>query len=372
MDTTDLIERIQAAGLSPPKTMTVMVTDGCNLHCRHCWLDCRSLENAVPVSAFKIMRVVDDFSQLGVTDIRLTGGEILSHPQWHRILQFCLQHARIESVCLQTNAILIPQKHLERVLELQSDKLTIQVSLDGACAQTHDYVRGTGSYGQAMAGLGLLATAGVGLRTQVAFTEMAHNFDELPELLQIVDKMGIGRLISGTLIKGGRAAASAQIQLPTSHQYRKLIHRYQTDPIFKLRCDQKASIAAIEWFKNRSAATDAGCSCLGNLFLDARGYLYPCTMLLLNRFASESVYSRPLDQVIGKALSRWREIPVLNRKRQSLLRSCAQCAGKNHCGGGCMGRAATFRDELMDPEDRCALRKAVYYWTPESGENHPE
>jgi radical SAM protein with 4Fe4S-binding SPASM domain len=101
--------------------------------------------------------------------------------------------------------------------------------------------------------------------------------------------------------------------------------------------------------------------------VDARGYLYPCTMLLLDCYASESIYSQPLDQIIEKALAKWREIPILNRKRQSELPSCLRCAGKNHCGGGCMGRAATSRGELMDPEDRCALRKAVYYGAVESG-----
>jgi hypothetical protein len=28
-----------------------------------------------------------------------------------------------------------------------------------------------------------------------------------------------------------------------------------------------------------------------------------------------------------------------------------------------MGRAASINGELMVPEDRCALRKAVYQWT---------
>jgi radical SAM protein with 4Fe4S-binding SPASM domain len=361
----NMMKRIQAYGLSPPKTMTLMVTGGCNLYCRHCWLDCQPLENAAPIAASKITRVIDGFSQLGVTDINLTGGEILSHPEWHRILQFCLEHARIDSVCLQTNGIYITPKHLKTLLELQLDKLAIQVSLDGACAQTHDFVRGTGGHSHAMAGLGQLVNAGLGFRTQVAFTEMAHNFDELPELLKLVDKMGIGRLISSTLIKGGRAAASSQIHLPTPIQYRNLIHLYQTDTTFKMLYDQKATISAIEWFKNRSAFTDSGCCCLKNLFVDARGYVYPCTMLLLDRYASESVYSYPLDQIVEKALVKWREIPILNRKRQNELPSCSRCAGKNHCGGGCMGRAATSRGDLMDPEDRCELRKAVYNWATE-------
>ncbi|MGD9366379.1 MAG: radical SAM protein [Desulfobacteraceae bacterium] len=360
---TDLIEQIRDAGLHPPETMTLMVTDGCNLHCRHCWLDCKNPESASPVAAPKIRRVINAFTKLGGSHITLTGGEFLSHPDWHAILQFCLQHAGIDDVCLQTNATLISRKHVEVLQELNTDKLTIQVSLDGAHPRTHDLVRGSGSYFGVMAGLRLLVGAGLGPQTRVAFTEMAHNMIELPELLENIDKMGIERLVSFTLVKGGRAAASTRMSLPTPVQYWELIHLYQNDAVFKKLCDQKATIAAIEWFKNRMASSDGNCKCLKSIFVDAQGLIYPCTMLLLDRYASQSAYSRPMGRVIQKALARWRKIPIVNRKRQRMLLHCARCPGKNHCRGGCMGRAATARGKLMGPEDRCSLRKAVYHWT---------
>lgn len=365
MSNSDLIDQIRAAGLDTPETLTLMVTDGCNLYCRHCWLDCHSLKDAAPVPASSIMRVVDDFTHVGGTIVNLTGGEILSHPDWQPILAFCLNHASIAAICLQTNATLINRRHVDAWQEMPPEKLTIQVSLDGACARTHDLIRGSGSYDQALAGLRLLVETGWGPRTQVAFTETAHNINELPQLLEMVDRMGLARLVSGTLVKGGRAATSAHVSLPTPAHYRQLLERYQTDTLFHKRCDRKASIAAIEWFKNRSGATAVdSCGCLKNLFVDARGRLYPCTMLLLERYAAQSVYSRPLNQVIQEALARWRELPLLHRKRTDALASCASCTGQAHCRGGCMGRAATTRGDLMVPEDRCGLRKVVYNWGP--------
>jgi radical SAM protein with 4Fe4S-binding SPASM domain len=357
----DLLKLIQVSGLHTPESMTIMVTSGCNLHCHHCWLNCHSLECSSPVPAEKITGAINEFTQLGGTQIKLTGGEILTHPDWSGILQYTLDHTHINRVTLQTNATLIAPKHLVELKELQLDKLTIQVSLDGACARSHDLVRGRGSFANAMAGIDLLVEAGLGFRTQVAFTEMAHNFSELPELLKSIDKLGIARLISGTLVKGGRAAGSARMRLPTPDQYRQLIHLYQTDVDFKELYDQKANISAIEWFKYRAEpAEDGCCSCLKDMFLDTRGLLFPCTMLLLEQFASSSIYTRPMHIVIKKSLSKWRDLPILSRKRQNTIKSCLRCADKQHCGGGCMGRAATVRGELMAPEDRCALRKAVF------------
>jgi radical SAM protein with 4Fe4S-binding SPASM domain len=358
----DLLRQIRSAGLHPPENMTMMVTDGCNLRCRHCWLDCCGLKKAVPVDADAILGVVNAFAGLGGTALNLTGGEILSHPDWFRILKYCLNHSSLKRVCLQTNATLIAHRHVEALLALKSNKLTLQVSLDGACTQTHDHVRGVGSYDRALAGLHLLAQAGLGPQTQVAFTEMAHNFDELPQLLAMVDRMGLARLVSGTIIAGGRAAASTHVSLPTPNQYRRLLQRYQNDALFRERYEQKGSIAAIEWFRNRAGSAPEECGCLKDLFVNAKGHLYPCTMLLIERYASQSVYSHPLNQVIQNALSRWREIPLLHRKRHDAIASCRACAGRRHCRGGCLGRAAALEGDLMAPEDRCALRQVVYDW----------
>ena len=359
----NLIAQIKAAGLCAPESMTLMVTDGCNLRCRHCWHDCGTLEKAAPVPTSKILKLIREFAQIGGTRLTLTGGEILSHPNWYALLAYCSEHPRIDSVCLQTNATLIAREHIQALLCLRLDKLTIQVSLDGAKARTHNFVRGLGSYTRTMAGLHLLVEAGLGLQTQVAFTEMAHNLEELPELLEKIDKMGIGRLVSGTLVDGGRARAATHINLPTPAQYWELIDFYHSDAAFRALYDQKANIAAIEWYKNRSKHSDGGCSSLKNLFVDTRGHLYPCTMLLLDQYAMDKVYSRPLHRTIALALSKWAEIPILGRNRPRMVPSCSRCTYKDHCGGGCMGRAAAVSGELMTPEDRCSLRKAVYSWT---------
>ncbi len=360
----DIIEQIRKAGLHPPQTMTLMITGGCNLFCRHCWLDCSSLDQAAPVPARHIFNLIDAFTQLGGAKINLTGGEVLSHPDWHRILAFALDHCAIEEVCLQTNATLLTREQIEALLKLRTGKLTIQVSLDGACDRTHNLVRGPGSFRFAIDGLRLLVDAGLGFQTRVAFTEMAHNIHELPELLEKIDKMGIGKLVSGTLVVGGRAATSKRIDLPMPAQYWELIDYYQSDTIFKALYDQKANIAAIEWFKNRSKSGHRNCSCLKHLFVDAQGCLYPCTMLLIDPYAMQNVYSRPLGQSIEMALAKWREIPILSRKRHRQIPSCSQCDYKHQCGGGCMGRAAVHSGDLMTPEDRCPSRKAVYRWTP--------
>ena len=66
----DLLRLIRNAGLQAPKSMTLMVTGGCNLNCRHCWLDCRSLEYSAPVAAEKLTVAINEFTQIGGSRIR--------------------------------------------------------------------------------------------------------------------------------------------------------------------------------------------------------------------------------------------------------------------------------------------------------------
>lgn len=359
-DAKDLIQQICAAGLCAPERMTLMITDGCNLHCRHCWLDCRPHGRAVPVAVDTLSRIIDDFARLGGRHVNLTGGELLTHPDWPAILRFGLQHPALTGVCLQTNATLITRGQIDRLLDLPAAKLTLKVSLDGAGPRVHDRIRGSGSFDKAMAGLKRLVKAGFGPRTRVAFTEMADNFQDLPRLLALVDEMGLDRLVGNALVKGGRAAAWPPAQLPTCDQYRQLIRRYQSDPLFQSRCDEKASIAAIEWFKHRRDSIDQHCSCIKDLFVDSHGRLYPCPMLLVDALAAPGLHERPMDQVIMQALATWREIPVCSRNRQQMLTDCATCLGHAHCGGGCIGRALVVGGDWMAVEDRCALRRTVY------------
>jgi radical SAM protein with 4Fe4S-binding SPASM domain len=202
----------------------------------------------------------------------------------------------------------------------------------------------------------------LGHRTQVAFTEMVHNFDDLPRLLERLSLMGVGRLIAGTVVMGGRAAQDAKISPPTPAQYSDLILLYQNDRHFRKMYDRQANFAAIEWFKGRGEPSGASCSCMQNLFISARGDVYPCVMLYHKKFAAADVHRHSLAEVIRTALPHWSKLPEIHRKRTHALTMCKTCPGRQHCAGGCAGRTYAAQGEMMVPEDRCALRKAVYYW----------
>ncbi|MFH1487989.1 MAG: radical SAM protein [Pseudomonadota bacterium] len=360
-----ILTRIIDAGLKPPQTLTLMITEGCNLTCPHCLLDCPQVDPAPPVSVDIIMRLVAEFAELGGKGIIIAGGEPLIHPKWLEILTFACSRPGLEEVCLQTNATLVGEKEVHELLSLPPDKISLQVSLDGANPDTHDLLRGKGSFEATVKALGLLSAAGLGHRIRVAFTEMRHNYDELPEVVALVHSLGLGRLVSGTLVKGGRSLHSDWIVLPRASQVRALIERYGQDPIFYEMYERLGNIAAIEWFKGRASAGDRVCECIRKPFINAQGKMYPCVMILNEPLAADRLHDRPLGEAISEALPKWAELPKISGRRSALLRSCEGCPGRDHCGGGCMGRAENAASgEFMTVEDRCHLRREVYSYEP--------
>jgi radical SAM protein with 4Fe4S-binding SPASM domain len=355
-------EKLAAAALKPPKMVTLAMTNACNLKCSHCWPDSGSIRSFPPVPIQTLERLISEIAGLGAEEICLAGGEPLIHPDWYTILLQACGQAEIKRVTLQTNGTLIDDVFVNKLKKLDATCIVVQVSMDGASSETHDRVRGEGSFVRSLQGLRRMCEAGLGQQTQVAFTEMAHNFADLPRLLELVDEMGIASCVSGTLVPQGRAKASDRVASPTPSQYEHLLGLYQSDQAFRGRYERLGNIAALEWFKGRYHPYYQGCICIETPYIDSVGHIYPCRFLPAPEFAVKGAHDRSLESVILEATGLWAQLPEMDRRRRSKLEPCKKCPGQKHCAGGCMGRAYAASGNFTSVEDRCVLRKAVYSW----------
>lgn len=341
-----------------------MITNRCNLNCCHCLPESRLDETTFPVSSIKIKGLIEEFVHIGVKEICLTGGEPLLHPDWFDILSFACRQPGLNKVHLQTNATLLTQVDIDAICSLDAKGLVIQVSLEGATAQTNDRVRGAGSFDRILGGLRLLTHADLGHQIVVAFTEMAHNFEEIPKLMKLLYEFGVGSFITGTLVMGGRARLSQRLTPPAPSQYSALLRLYHQDFQFRSLYKKMGNIAALEWYEGKSDSTGKPCSCIEMPYINSKGVMYPCIMLPIKKYSVQDVFSRSLENIFIKGIPLWAELPELNHKRSEMLENCNLCPGKKHCSGGCMGRAYSSTGNFMTVEDRCELRKTVYSWLP--------
>jgi len=166
------------------------LTEGCNLRCRHCWIapKYQSENNSSPALDLDLFQsIIEQAKPLGLTGVKLTGGEPLLHPEIKEILEYI----RTEDLGLvvETNGILCAPELSRRMAACKNP--FVSVSLDGADAETHEWVRGvTGCFDETMNGIRNLVDAG--LRPQMIMTIMRHNKEQMEPIVRLAEGVGCG------------------------------------------------------------------------------------------------------------------------------------------------------------------------------------
>lgn len=349
-------------GLLAPETLTMAITGECNLRCRHCWVNAGVSTSASAVPLAKVRRIIEEFAAQGGLAVRLTGGEPLLHPHWLELV--AVADAVGLKVLLQTNGMLFTPATLGALQALAVQSLSIQISLDGASALTHDLVRGSGAFAQVLNGVMQLIAHGFGTVVTFFLTEMRHNMHELPDLFKLASDLGIGSVSSGALVQCGRGRVSDVIAPPQPEQYCALLQRYVDDPSFKTLYDNIGTVAALEWYSNPQAPQR--CDLVRTPYLTANGRLYSCLMCHADDYSVADVYDKPLAVAFAEGALCWQQLQKLSTERALLISQCRNCALHDSCAGGCLGRTWGSFGSFLVPEDRCELRRAVLNWTKKS------
>lgn len=174
--------------IPPLRSIYFYLTEGCNMACRHCWLAPeftaeRARGAVLPVSAFR--RVLREARPLGLQSIKLTGGEPLLHPHFLRLIDLAEDgHLRVN---IETNGLLCTPAMARRIARLPH--AFVSVSLDGARASTHEWVRRVaGSFQRACRTVQWLAEAG--LRPQIVMTLLRINAGEVEDMIGLARHLG--------------------------------------------------------------------------------------------------------------------------------------------------------------------------------------
>nr|WP_320190249.1 radical SAM protein [uncultured Desulfobacter sp.] len=360
MNPEQALDKLTQYGVVPANRLIIAITRHCNLKCNHCWLTSGPKSSLKHVDATLLKETLALWVNAGVQTLCLSGGEPLTHPQWQDILTYCAQFPTIYHLRLQTNGTLLTPKIVNDLTDPVFANLHLQISLDGAQPATHDLVRGKGNFAKTMNGLQLLSDAGLGPRTTVSFTEMAHNFEELPQLFTMMEKLDLGRVVSGTLIQGGRALTRA-LDLPSPKQYANLIERFSHDAQLRAIYKKIGNTSCLEWYASRREISEHHCAnCMESLYISEEGTLFPCGLLSVTNYGIEKVWNCSVESIVEKAETRWAGLNELSRQRADNIQACAACSGRLHCQSGCMARLARQTDNFLEVEDRCRLRKQVY------------
>ncbi|MDR0714847.1 MAG: TIGR04133 family radical SAM/SPASM protein [Bacteroidales bacterium] len=183
----------------------------CNLHCLHCGSECKKETTARDMPAEDFLRALDELKGLvhpHKTMIVLTGGETLVRKDLEQIGRQL--YAREFPWGLVTNGMLLQAQRLQTLLTAGLRSVT--VSLDGL-EHSHNWLRGDArSYRQAFRAIQLLVNV-PDIRFDVVTCVNRKNFDELPQLKELLWQTGVREWRIFTIFPTGRAKMNEALQL---------------------------------------------------------------------------------------------------------------------------------------------------------------
>jgi GTP 3',8-cyclase len=132
--------------------LRISVTDRCNLRCKYCMPEdgINLLQHSDILSFEEIINVVEEAILLGITKIRLTGGEPLVRKGIADLVKQIASLEKIEDLSLTTNGLLLEQM----ALPLKNAGLQrVNVSLDTINPQKYKEITRDGYIGQVIKGI---------------------------------------------------------------------------------------------------------------------------------------------------------------------------------------------------------------------------
>lgn len=268
-----------------PLHCSIEITSKCNLRCKHCYMEADNLNyNQLDLNTIK--KILSDFKNK-VKTITLTGGDPLCHPNIKEIIRFA-KHSGFK-VRLNTSGYLLDEKF---VIFLKKERIdSVKLSLDGASASTHNYLRNSNlAFDRVIKSMKLLNHFGVSYSIGTVVGDF--NINDIDKIIKLAKSNNAKKVGVGIIQPLGRAYANNP-DLLISNNYNFL---YKIDSILrKYRgfvtfdedgnwCDfiEKDQFNITSYFSYKKYISLMSCDGCGAgskiLFIDSSGNIKPCMM----------------------------------------------------------------------------------------------
>jgi 12,18-didecarboxysiroheme deacetylase len=345
-------------------------TRRCNLKCVHCYAQSEDRDYADELSTEEAKVMIDDLAAFGAPVLLFSGGE----PTLRKDLLELMKYAKGKGmrVVISTNGTQITPEKAAQYAEVGLSY--VGVSLDGG-RETHDRFRGiAGSFDKAIEGIRNAKAAGikVGLR----MTINKRNWQDIPELFEVMESERIPRACFYHLVYAGRGTDLMKEDLD-HEETRKAVRLImdKTKDMFDrglepevLTVDNHADgpflymellkedperagevLQLLQWNQGNSTGNGIGCiSWDGEVYADQ----------FWRHFSFGNVRDRPFSEIWTDVSGDTEQSELMKRlkdKRPYVKGKCAECTWLQVCGGNFRVRAEAALDDLWAPDPACYL-----------------
>jgi SynChlorMet cassette radical SAM/SPASM protein ScmF len=321
----------------PLNRLYFYLTEGCNLACRHCWLSPKldpvgDRYATLPVELFET--AIQEAKPLGLSSVKLTGGEPLLHPQFTKLIEIIRREEL--ALTIETNGLLCTPEIAKEIAK--SPNRFVSVSIDGADSATHEWVRGiSGSFELAQkAVINLVAT---GTSPQIIMSIMPCNVDQVEAVVRMAEELGassvkfniVQPIARGEKLHGNNDALNIETLIKLGRYVEMELAKHTKMTLF---FDYPMAFRAMSRI---ACGNGCGvCGIVGILGVMASGHYALCGIgehipdLVFGKVATDR-----LDEV-------WLKNQTLNELRLGLPDRldgvCSRCLMKHRCLGSCIAQ----------------------------------
>jgi radical SAM protein with 4Fe4S-binding SPASM domain len=343
------------------------ITDVCNLKCKHCSANAGAGINEL--STEEALKAIDSLNKFGITILAFSGGEPLMRRDFFKLAKYAADKGIY--VAVATNATLITKEKAKAMKEAGIEY--VQISLDGAEAETHDYFRGVpGAFNKTIEGIKNVVAEDFFVEVSTTITKL--NYKEMPKILDLCENLGVDWFMAYNFIPTGRGIEITELDLTPDEREELLKMLYKrmqnsnvamlsTAPQFarvclEASCESEALVlshfySAKSREKIKGLAEFIGGCGAGRFYIAIKpnGDIQPCVFLPLKL---GNIKNTNLEDL-------WVNSKVLKdlRNKDALKEKCGVCEYRYYCGG-CRARAYGYFNDYLAPDPGCINNKAFY------------
>lgn len=331
--------------------LALHVTTRCPLNCRHCYASpAADTRHDPPLDL--LASAVEQARDLGAGIFKVTGGDPLARPD---VLQALQRSADGAAVTILTSGM-APADQLRALLV--ENRWVLQISLDGADAETHDWYRGPGSHERLKRNLDDLSADNLLGSVTLCACLSRINRHQIEAIVQQAIDWGVGSMHLARVSRHGRAEEHwSELSLDPdewAETYLRLadVHRRYSDDI-------RLTGFLIDNLLSCVARPDTrGCVLGRHVMMDLDGLIYPCVMMGKRETCLGDLRTDTLADIL--AAENLSAIRRACHERLTDVDVCGTCNWRMICRGACPGWPLVQDGTLKRTDDLCGVRRELF------------
>ncbi len=206
-----------------PVTIVWNFTNRCNLNCLHCHQDSSPTPSEHELTTDQAFKVIDNMNDAGVAILTFSGGEPLLRKDLYAAAERATDLGMLCTIA--SNGTLMTRE--TGVMLAKAGIRRVEIGLDGASAETHDFLRKQrGSFEATVKGIKNCADLGF---DEIATTMTLHskNVNELEATMKLAEKLGATRFYLNRLIPAGRGMDAGYLDVTPEEKIKSLETLYE-------------------------------------------------------------------------------------------------------------------------------------------------